>query len=104
MNKLSDDIEIYIPLDEPTTFIYNDVLSDLINDGDKIKRASHVEPADDGGWIADMSPLLDNHPEANFPRYLGPFPLRSEALNAEVEWIHMFFEWKYNEIIHLDGH
>ena len=44
----------------------------------EIRRASHVEPAA-GGWTADLSPV-------NGP-VLGPFPLRSQALTAEVEWI-----------------
>jgi len=44
-----------------------------------IRRASHVEPTDDGQWQADLSPM-------DGP-VLGPFPLRSEALTAEVEWL-----------------
>ena len=44
-----------------------------------IRRASHVEPTDDGRWRADLSPM-------DGP-VLGPFPLRSEALTAEVEWL-----------------
>ena len=43
-----------------------------------IRRASHVEPADDG-WYADLSPL-------NGPK-LGPFEMRSQALHAEETWI-----------------
>ena len=45
----------------------------------RIERASHVEPTPDGQWRADLSPV--NGPE------LGPFPLRSEALRAELEWL-----------------
>ncbi len=44
-----------------------------------IKRASHVEPTVDGKWIADLSPLKGPQ--------LGPFRLRSEALDAERDWI-----------------
>ena len=44
----------------------------------EIRRASHVEPTQ-GGWSADLTPV-------NGP-VLGPFPLRSEALAAEVDWI-----------------
>jgi len=44
-----------------------------------IRRASHVEPDDAGRWWADLSPL-------GGPK-LGPFPLRSQALLAEEEWI-----------------
>jgi hypothetical protein len=44
-----------------------------------IARGSHVEPDDAGQWWADLSPVCG-------PR-LGPFGLRSEALQAEVEWL-----------------
>ena len=43
-----------------------------------IARASHVEPGHDG-WYADLSP--SGGPE------LGPFALRSEALEAEEVWL-----------------
>ena len=45
-----------------------------------ICRGSHVEPTDAGTWTADLSPV-------NGP-LLGPFKTRSEALAAEVEWLH----------------
>jgi hypothetical protein len=44
-----------------------------------IARGSHVEPDDRGQWWADLSPVCG-------PR-LGSFVLRSEALQAEVEWL-----------------
>ena len=44
-----------------------------------IQRASHVEPDASGSWWADLSPVQG-------PR-LGPYPKRSEALQAEEEWI-----------------
>ena len=44
-----------------------------------VARASHVEPADGGGWTADLSP-------SGGP-VLGPFPLRSAALTAEADWL-----------------
>jgi hypothetical protein len=44
-----------------------------------ITRASHVEPDAQGRWIADLSPVSG-------PR-LGPFDRRSEALDAEREWL-----------------
>ena len=43
-----------------------------------ITRASHVEP-ENGAWWADMSP-------SGGPK-LGPFERRSEALEAEVDWL-----------------
>ena len=45
-----------------------------------IRRASHVEPDESGAWWADLAPL-------HGPR-LGPFDRRSEALEAEVAWLH----------------
>jgi hypothetical protein len=44
-----------------------------------ITRASHVEPDDAGRWWADLGPV-------HGPR-LGPFARRSQALNAEVDWL-----------------
>ena len=44
-----------------------------------IARASHVEPHPEGGWTADLSP-------SSGP-VLGPYPLRSEALDAEADWL-----------------
>jgi hypothetical protein len=44
-----------------------------------IARGSHVEPADDGRWTADMGPVGGP--------VLGPFPHRSEALAAERQWL-----------------
>jgi hypothetical protein len=44
-----------------------------------ITRASTVEPDPDGLWWADLKPV-------NGP-CLGPFPRRSEALQAEKEWL-----------------
>ena len=44
-----------------------------------IKRASHVEPTDDGQWTADMSPVGGP--------ILGPFSKRSIALEEEVKWL-----------------
>jgi hypothetical protein len=46
-----------------------------------IRRASHVEPTDQGQWQADLSPVGGP--------VLGPFALRSEALAAEVDWLRM---------------
>jgi hypothetical protein len=45
----------------------------------RISRASHVEPNEDGRWVADLSPV-------GGPR-LGPFDRRSDALGAEVYWL-----------------
>ena len=44
-----------------------------------VRRASYVEPTNDGQWTADMSPV--NGPS------LGPFNHRSDALTAEQQWL-----------------
>ena len=44
-----------------------------------IQRASHVEPTTDGRWTADLLPVGGP--------LLGPFALRSEALDAEQQWL-----------------
>ncbi len=44
-----------------------------------IRRASHVEPDEQGSWWADLSPV-------GGPT-LGPFPARTSALAAEQAWL-----------------
>ncbi len=44
-----------------------------------IRRASHVEPTEDGQWTADLSPV-------GGPT-LTAFPTRSQALAAELRWL-----------------
>lgn len=69
-----------IGLDGKITAIYSDSIADLLDDGDSIvSRASHVEPAQQGGWTADLAPV-------GGPT-LGPFKFRQDALDAEVEWL-----------------
>lgn len=53
---------------------------DLATLGDlHIRRGSQVEPDGLGRWWADLAPVQG-------PR-LGPFPCRSEALDAERAWL-----------------
>ena len=44
-----------------------------------ISRGSHVEPDEQGRWLADLSPVSGP--------VLGPFNLRSEAIDAERRWL-----------------
>ena len=46
----------------------------------QIERVSHVEPDAMGRWHADLSPVAGP--------VLGPFALRSEAVSAELTWLH----------------
>lgn len=60
-------------------FIYKDEFVGLLDEGNaEIKRASHVEPTENG-WNADLSPVGGP--------MLGPYTLRQEALDAEVAWL-----------------
>jgi hypothetical protein len=60
------------------TAIYDDVHADLMAKGTaQVRRASTVEPAPQGGWLATM----------NDGTVLGPYRLRSEALSAEVQYL-----------------
>ncbi len=45
----------------------------------QIRRASNVEPTEDGQWLADLSPVEGP--------LLGPFENRSQAIAAEVRWL-----------------
>ncbi len=59
--------------------IYDEAL-DLAGMGSTtITRASQVEPDSDGKWWADLGPVSGP--------LLGPFVLRSEALQAEKTWL-----------------
>lgn len=63
--------------------IYNEDIN-LVELGKlNITRASYVEPDENGQWFADMSPLQKDVK-------LGPFKLRSLALQAEREWINNY--------------
>ena len=61
-------------------FIYTDDLQLLLELGTPhVRRASHVEPTENGQWTANMSPVCGP--------VLGPFTLRSEALAVEANWL-----------------
>ena len=61
-------------------FIYADELQPMLELGQPtVRRASHVEPTDDGRWTADLAPV-------DGP-VLGPFALRKQALDAETAWL-----------------
>jgi hypothetical protein len=81
---MQNEFSIAIKPDGTMSFIYDDRLAGLCEEGDAhTTRASHVEPTAKGGWSADMSPV-------NGP-ILGPFRLREEALAAECEWLNEAF-------------
>lgn len=72
-------MEIFVDAGGDIRCIYSEDV-DLTELGSaKIRRASHVEPTDDGYWTADMAPMGGP--------VLGQYQHRSEALAAEIEWL-----------------
>ena len=59
--------------------VYGEAIDLAVLGEPTIRRASHVEPDDQGCWWADLGPVAG-------PR-LGPYPLRSQALQAEADWL-----------------
>lgn len=74
-------IIVTIGADATARMIYSDACVGILEQGaSHVRRASHVEPSDDGsGWTADLSPV-------GGPT-LGPYKLRQAALDAEVAWL-----------------
>ena len=72
-------MELYINSQGLIRAIYDEALSVRSLGTVHIRRASHVEPDDGGNWWADLEP-------SGGP-ILGPFPLRSAALDAEHDWL-----------------
>ena len=76
---MTTDMELVVGADGVARCVYDEGI-DLREIGTlKITRASHVEPDAEGYWWADMGPV-------DGP-VLGPFRSRSEALEAEREWL-----------------
>lgn len=76
------EVRIKLKTDGSFEAVYGDELRpvlDALGGKQQIVRASHVEPNSDGEWLADMSPVGGP--------VLGPFHLRSEALDAERAWL-----------------
>ena len=76
-------MELLVSPDGTTRCIYAETINLHSVGAVDIKRASHVEPNKDGHWTADLSPV-------DGP-LLGPFDTRTEALAAEVDWLHEFW-------------
>ena len=62
-----------------TRCIYSEQIDLTALGSPTISRASHVEPDQQGRWLADLSPVKGP--------ILGPFAVRSEALAAEHAWL-----------------
>jgi hypothetical protein len=73
-------IELGVKTNGETRMVFDDRV-DLRSVGCiSIRRGSQVEPTSVGQWTADLSPVAGPT--------LGPFDKRSEALAAEVAWLH----------------
>lgn len=59
--------------------IYQEDLDLAVLGRPTIRRASHVEPDQEGRWRADLTPVGGP--------VLGPYDRRGEALEAEREWL-----------------
>ncbi|MGD9648926.1 MAG: hypothetical protein AB7U73_24655 [Pirellulales bacterium] len=60
-------------------YLYDETLDLSALGQPRIRRASHVEPDEAGQWWADLAPV-------GGPK-LGPFVRRSDALDAEADWL-----------------
>lgn len=82
-------MELYVSTGGDSTAVYDESI-DLRAIGDiSIRRASHVEPDEQGKWSADLQPI-------GGPR-IGPFLTRSAALAAEAAWLNAYFENTHGE-------
>lgn len=76
---MRDSTEIVVSRQGELRMIYDESL-DLQQLGHvHIERGSHVEPTMNGQWTADLSPVSGP--------VLGPFAFRSEAIEAEIDWL-----------------
>ena len=72
-------LQVLLQRDGTLHFVYGELV-DLSSVGAlHIRRASHVEPDAAGQWHADLTLLAGP--------VLGPFPVRSQALDAERAWL-----------------
>ena len=77
-------MELLVRRDGTACSVYGEEL-DFARLGEvQIRRASTVEPDERGLWWADLSPVYG-------PK-LGPFTLRSLALEAEVAWLRLHLQ------------
>ena len=76
-------MELIVQADGSLRCLYDETVDLSVLGQVAIRRASYVEPTDQGQWQADLSPV-------DGP-VLGPFVLRSEALTAEVDWLRRYW-------------
>ena len=72
-------MQLVIQPDGVVRCVYGEAIDLAVIGSLSISRASHVEPGPDGRWWADLSPV-------DGP-VLGPFVLRTAAIQAEQDWL-----------------
>jgi hypothetical protein len=72
-------MKLLVKHDGTVRAIYDEMIDLAVLGQPTISRASHVEPDDQGRWHTDLTPV-------DGP-VLGPFDHRSEALDAERDWL-----------------
>lgn len=78
-------MDIFINGDGSMQFVHDDDLAEALSGGVTVtRRASHVEPDEQGRWMVDLSPVGGP--------LVGPFSRRDAALAWEVEWLTQQFE------------
>ena len=77
-------MELTIGSDGRVGFVYTEEMPMESVGRVSVRRASSVEPTDNGDWTADLS-------QSGGPT-LGPFESRSQAINAEVAWLELHLE------------
>ena len=83
MTSHAETAELIIGRDGNVRMIYSELVEPHVLGTPTIERGSHVEPDHNGFWWADLSP-------SNGPR-LGPYPIRSLAIDAEIAWLREFW-------------
>ena len=83
MIRGSETAELIIGLGGNVRMIYSELIEAHALGDPKIERGSHVEPDQNGLWSADLSPIKG-------PK-LGPFLVRSRAIEAEIAWLREFW-------------
>jgi hypothetical protein len=79
MTAAAQQMQMVVQRDGTTHFIYCELLDLACLGQVQIRRASNVEPHEDGRWWADLSPVAGP--------MLGPFDRRSDALAEEAAWL-----------------
>jgi hypothetical protein len=72
-------MQLVVATDGSVRCLYDETIDLSALGSVRIARGSHVEPTEDGRWIADLAPVAGPT--------LGPFPVRSQALQAERDWL-----------------